>query len=185
MSQATGSLHSTDLSVLLRALPSSVCDQVAELIAEMRKRSRSALRGTHSARSLAIPERRGHLLVPDIVDDLRALGRHETGPVYSYRKILRGIAHRHGIDDDGERAPASVERELLHSYQPVFRPDPTTFEDRGSDDWARRVGYAIPGWGWGAYLMSPDWKVVTAVTLEIAAQRRIALIRAYRVNLES
>ena len=185
MSQATSPLHSADLPVLLRALPVSACDQIARLIADMRKRSRLALRSTHSARSLAITERRGHLLVPDIVDDLRALGRHETGPVYSYREILRGIAHRHGIDDDGKRAPASVERDLLRRYHPTFRPDPAAFEDRGSDDWVRRVGYATPGWGWGAYLMSPDWNVVTAVTLEIAAQRRIALTRAFRAYLES
>lgn len=178
-------LNSADLPMLLRALPSSACDQVAALIVEMRKRGRAALRGTYSAHSLASPERRGHMLIPDIVADLRVLGRHETGPAYGYREILSGIAHRHGIDDDGERAPASIERELLRRYQPMFRPDPATFVDRGSDDWVRRVGYAMPGWGWGAYLMSPDWKVVTAVTLEIAAQRRIALTRAFRVHLES
>ena len=185
MSRAAGPLHSADLPLLLRALPPSACDRVAGLIVGIRGRSKVAVRGTFSAHSLASPERRGHLLIPDIAADLRALGRHETGPAYGYRDLLRGIAYRHGIDDNGARAPASVEREVLRRYQPMFRPDPSTFEDRGSDDWVRRVGYAMPGWGWGAYLLSPDWRVVTAVTLEIAAQRRIALTRAFRADLES
>ena len=185
MSEAAGALHSADLPLLLRALPESACDRVARLIVDLRGRSRSAVRVTYSAHSLASPERRGHVLIPDIVADLRALGRHETGPANDYREALRSIAYRHQIDDDGERAPASVERELLRHYQPGFRPNAATFEDRGSDNWVRRVGYTIPGWGWGAYLMSPDWRAVTAATLEIAAQRRIALARALRADLES
>ena len=184
MSQANDPLHSADPATLLHALQPEACDQIATLIVAMRRRNKLALRGTHSARSLSIPGRRGHILVPDIVDDLSTLSRHETGPAYSYRAVLRGISGRHGISDDGTGAPASVERELLRCYQPALRPDAAKFQDRGDDDLPRRIGYAVPGIGWGAYLMSPDWTVVTAVVLEIAAQRRIALTRAYRTSLE-
>ena len=185
MSAADTPLHSADLLVLLRALHPAACNGVATVIVKLCEQNKLAQRELHLSRSLGARGLCGHQLAPDIVQDLSALGRHETGPTPDYRSMLRGIAYRHGIEDDGEHPPASIERKLLRHYRPALRPDPATFVDRGSDAWWHRAAYAVPGWGWVAYLLSPDWKVVTAAVLEIAAQRRIALTRASRAMVES
>ena len=185
MSQVVDPLHSSDLAVLLRAVPPAACDQIARLIVGLRERGTVALQDTYLSRSLATRKLCGHQLIPDILDDLSALGRHGTGPSYAYRQLLQGVASRHGIDDDGECPPASVERKVQQHYAPDLRPNPARFEDRGSDAWWRRAAYGVPIGGWVAYLFSPDWKVVTAATLEIAAHRRIALTRTFRATLEN
>lgn len=184
MSQIADPLQSADLAVLLRALPPGACDRIATLMVGLRRRSPGALRDTYLPRSLETRKLCGHQLIPDIVDDLSALGRHETGPSYTYRQLLQDVAARHGIQDDGECPPAGIERKVQRHYAPDLWPDPANFEDRGSDAWWRRAAYGVPVGGWAAYLLSPDWKVVTAVTLEVAAHRRIALTRDFRENLE-
>ena len=139
----------------------------------------------HLPRSLRQRELHGRHLVPDIVHDLSALGRHQTGPWHNYRELLRGMAGRHGVLDDGKRPVPSVERDIQRVYGSDVRPKPANFTDRGSDDLQRRLLYALPLGGWAAYLLSPNWRIVTAAILEVAAHRRFALTRVLRAELET
>lgn len=176
-------LHSPELPVVLKELPSSVCGELAKILCEFRMPNPVTESESHCARSLRL-NRSGYYLVQDIVDDFHHLGRHTTGPAYSYRQILQGVARRHSVIDNSERMPASIEREILRRYMPWQEPKLNTFKDQGSDSFFQRAAYAVAGPGWLAYAMSPSWNVVTAVTLKIAVERRIALTIAHSLVLE-
>lgn len=184
MTDGHAELQSGELSILLRVLPPEASDQVAALVLTVRARARLAFEDSELRRSLEVRNLRGHFLVPDIERELLWLARQPPMPAPSYREMLQTVAHRHEVEDDGKRAPASVERDLLRRYVDNLRPDPKTFEDRGSSPLLQRVGFFVPGPGWVAWAVGPDWRAVTAATLEIAAHRRIALTRLLRSALE-
>ena len=184
MNEDEAILNSSDLSTLLQALPPEASDRVARLIVAVRTRTRIAFEDSELRRSVERRHLVGHELAFDIQRELLWLARHPPSPAPTYRQLLQTIAHRHDVEDDGVRAPASVERDLLRRYGSDIPPDPSTFEDRGWSPLAQRIGFFVPGPGWVAWAIAPDWRTVTAATLEIAAHRRIALTRLVRSLLE-
>lgn len=175
-------LESPDLDTLLRSLSGEDIDRLARLIANMSKQD--LLNRFHLASSIDKRQLRGAMLVPDILADLSQLASHTTGPTPNYREILRMVAGRHGIKDDGKRPPAEVERELQSKNADQLRPKATTFKDKGSSGALRKLAFFVPVGGWAAWLMSPNWDVVTAAVLEISALRRIALMEQFAQSLE-
>jgi len=185
MTATLDDLATDDLAKLLRSLPPAASEGVARLIVALRSRSRLTAGELHLDRSLSIRGLTGHHLVADIIEDLRGLARHEPTPAPDYRDMLRTLAYRHGVEDDGTRPAPSVERDIMRRYGDKLRPDPASFDDLGHTPIWQKIGFAVPGGGWIAWMLSPNWPVVTAATLEIAAQRRIAITRHLRQSLEA
>jgi hypothetical protein len=176
-------LETSDLGAFLRLLPDEAITRLAELMVEMAGSDRTNRR--HLPRAMTRQGLKGAQLIPDILDDLSFLGSHEIGSRLPYRELLRAVAMRHNIADDGTTPAASIERQIQAKYLASIRAVAGTFEDLGSSEWYRRLAFGVPIIGWAAYMMSPDWRTVTAVVLEVAALRRSALMREFHASLEA
>lgn len=174
-------LETPDLGQFLASLTDAELDGIALLLA----RIPNALmyRGRALPSAIERDRLRGKALISAIMQDLAQLASHKTGPTQAYRAILQRVASRHGVEDDGTEPCSAIERKVQQHYLDDLRPDAKQFSDRGRDSNLRRAAYATPVFGNLAYLMSPHWKAVTAAVLEIAALRRIALMRQFASNL--
>lgn len=175
--------ETSDLDTLLRLLPDDAIGRLAALLVEMPGRDVAGRR--HLPRAMNRQGLVGRQLIPDILDDLSFLGSHETGSLQLYRQLLQTVAMRHRIADDGSQQASVIERQIQAKYPADLRPAAESFKDIGSSEWYRKVAFGVPAVGWLAYMMSPDWRTVTAVVLEVAALRRIALMTEFAASLEA
>jgi hypothetical protein len=178
-----GDWETDDLGALLRLLPDEASDRLAALLVDMPGSDVAGRR--HLPRAMNRQGLVGRQLIPDILDDLSFLGSHETGSRHPYRQLLHAVAMRHGSADDCKQPASVAERQIQARYQAGLRPIAVDFKDLGSSEWYRKVAFGVPAVGWLAYMMSPDWRTVTAVVLEVAALRRIALMREFTASLEA
>jgi hypothetical protein len=172
-----------DLGRFLSLLPDEDIDHIATLLARMPSRFTSLGRVLPSA--MDRDGLRGKALISAILQDLAHLGSHTTGPTWTYRTILQRVAWRHGVDDDGKQPCSAIERAIQRNYMQSLRPDVSSFRDAGKTETFRKFAFAVPGFGNAAYLLSPHWQVVTAALLEIAALRRIGMMRIFADSLEA
>jgi hypothetical protein len=122
---------------------------------------------------------RGKALIPGIVHDLSWLASPTVGSSRSYRDALQAVARRHGVEDDGTKPPSEIERALQAQYVTQLRPDPRQFTERtGTTRLATLAGRVSAA-------ASPNARILTAAVLEIAALRRIALMREFANSLEA
>lgn len=172
-----------DLGRFLSRLPDETIDRIATLLARMPSRFTSLGRVLPSA--MDRDGLRGKALISAILQDLAHLASHTIGPTWTYRAILQRVAWRHGIEDDGTRPCSVIERKVQGHYVEHLRPEANIFQDLGKTEKLRKAAYFVPLFGHVAYLLSPNWRVVTAVVLEIAALRRIAMMRVFADSLEA
>jgi len=174
-------LETPYLDLLLSKLDDNSLDHLGTLMLEM---PWSSSIGRMSLFIFREKNLKGRKLIPAIVHDLSFVASHEADPRPSYRDILQVIAMRHNIADDGKQPASVVERQLQAKYEGQLRPAADTFKDLGSSEWYLKLAFGVPVIGWAAFMMSPDWRTATAVVLEVAALRRVALIREFAQELE-
>lgn len=174
-------VEAVDLGQFLATLSDDEIDGIAVLLARLPNAWTS--RGRVLPSAMDRDGLRGKALISAIMQDLAHLASHTTGPTQAYRAILQEVASRHGVEDDGTQSCSAIERKVQQSYLDALRPDAKQFSDRGTNTTLRRAAYLTPLFGNLAYLLSPNWQAVTAAVLEIAALRRIALMRAFASNL--
>jgi len=170
-------LESSDLALLLRQMTDRDIDGLASILTDMPKAdvlNRCVTRVGREVFGL-----HGKALIPGIVHDLCWLASPTVGSTKSYREALQAVARRHEIKDDGLKPPSEIERALQAQYLTQLRPDPRQFTERtGPSRLATLAGRVSAA-------ASPNARVLTAAVLEVAALRRIALMREFANSLEA
>jgi hypothetical protein len=178
-----GDLETADLAELLGQFSTRDLHRVAQpLVAYASGLSKGS---RHLPRTLQVNANDRKHLIAAIVDDFTYLARYSTDRAPTYRQVLQAIALRHRVHDDGKLPASTIERLVQRVYLGALRPPAKGFVDAGRDAALRKLLYLVPGGGWTAFLLSPNWKAVTAAVLEIAALRRIALMRELNASLEA
>ncbi len=177
-------LTTDNLVQFLKSLDESEIDRLANLMVKLSSSAGRVLPDAMNRDGLT-----GKLLIAPIMYDLRHLAKYTIDNSSNYLEILTSVARRHGITKINPAKPAEIERQIQLRYIDALRPNALrpsaeAFTDLGSSELLRKIGYLLPPFGPISYAMSPDWRTVTAIVLEIAALRRTALVRHLASNLE-
>lgn len=175
-------LETDDLADLLGRFADVEINRLSRILTEMPKldlRNRCV-----TSTGIEIFKLNGRALIPGIVHDVAWLGSTTTGRTRSYRQILQSVAQRHGIDDDGEQPLSVIERAIQRHYLDCLRPDQNGFVERPAPSRLSGIAARIPFSGRVAQMVPGSDRVLTALVLEIAALRRIGLMRDFAASLE-
>ena len=172
-------LLTDDLAQFLESLPDLELNNLANLMVRLSSSSGCVLPDAMKRDGLS-----GKTLIAPILYDIRYLAKYTIDKPSTYRQILIAVARRHAIKEIETASLSEIERRIQLCYPNALRPSPEDFKDRGSNELLRTLGYLVPPFGPISYLMSPDWRTVTAIILEIAALRRMSIIRRFASSLE-
>lgn len=180
----TDHLNTDNLVEFLQSLETTEIDHLANLLAKLSSSAGRVLPDAMIRDGLT-----GQYLIAPIMYDIRHLAKYTIDNASNYLGILTAVARRHGITNIDSAKPAEIERQIQLCYLDALRlnglrPSAESFIDLGSSELLRKIGYFVPPFGPISYAMSPDWRTVTAIVLEIAALRRIALVRRLASSLE-
>ncbi len=169
-------LESPDLTTLLCHMDDTDIDRLASILIEMPKGD--VLNSCVTGIGRGVFGLSGKALIPGIVRDLSWLASPTVGSSKTYRDTLQAVARRHGIEDNGLALPSEIERALQAQYVSQLRPDPRQFTERTAPHMLAKLSERV------AAAAFPSSRIVTAAVLEIAALRRIALMRDFAKSLE-